>query len=357
MSKSSSDGFPGGSVRLIQMVEDQAGKSNPCSSLVPLGLPRTAHPTVFSHPSPNNRLSNVTPRKCSAAHKYALPPNRTHQLTPTVRFSQSRGSQIPSSHCRFRSFLLHIVFETILVSNQGSRPRSTEASSSPRLRTIAPGPPGFSKSYQDRCHEAEWLVLQLTKLPKTHGHPSRRARSRPKVVGFGSNHHHTTNEYTIAKRPLPQIGGHHSPTGHGLFSKKYVLQFRVKKCLPLTEAISLRIPMFETRFGGAFFSSRIPKPQKLSPASSTVEVRRSQSASPGRCADLVWVSLGPMQQISKERLLDLLLADWDVPLHSWFFSLGLKFFLLLSEFLLSHSELFRRLSVSSSNQNLDCPTS
>ena len=42
--------------------------------------------------------------------------------------------------------------------------------------------PGFFKSCQDRRHEAEWPVLQLTKLPKTQGHPSRKARSRHKVV-------------------------------------------------------------------------------------------------------------------------------------------------------------------------------
>ena len=96
------------------------------------------------------------------------------------------------------------------MSNQGGRPPSTEASRFPHLQTIAHGPPGSSKNYRVHRHKAAWLVAQLTKLPKTHGNPSRKARSRPKVVGF-SNLNHTPGVSPIARLPLPKNGGHRSP--------------------------------------------------------------------------------------------------------------------------------------------------
>ena len=274
--------------------------------------------------------------------------------------------------------LLHVVFgptpepaRTPLVSNRGGRPRSNEASSLPRLQAIAPGPPGFSKSYQDHHHKAEWLVLQLTKLPETNGRPPSKAPSRPKVVGFGSNLHHTPGVSPSARRQLPRIGGHRSPTVAFVQTPRPVLEeaclsIRCQRCRPLAEAIPLRVPTFETGFGGSFFPSNITKPQKMSPTSSThrshedVLLRRSQSASPGThsalCRSCFGLSLASTQQVSNQRLLDLGLADKDVSFQSRFLSLGLKFFLLFSGFLPSQPELFHRLAVGPSHQNLDGQT-
>ena len=225
--------------------------------------------------------------------------------------------------------------------------------------------------FWDHHHKAEWLVLPL-KLPKTRGHPSRQARSRPKVVGFVSNLHHMPVVFPIARLPLPKIGEHRSPTAAFVRTPWVVLDeaclsIRGQRCRPLAETTSLRVSTFETGFGGSFFPSRIPKPQKLSSMSSTrrshedVLFRRRQSAPPwthsALCRSGFGLSPASTQQVSNQRLLDLELAGWDVPFHSRFLSLGLKFFLLLSEFLPSQLELFHRLAVGPYHQNLDCQNS
>ena len=79
---------------------------------------------------------------------------------------------------------------------------------------------GPQKSCQDRHHENEWPVLSLTKLPKKQKRPWRKARSRPKVVGFDSSLHHTPSVSPIAK---PSLAGTAVPPSllsrcHGLFS-------------------------------------------------------------------------------------------------------------------------------------------
>ena len=151
-------------------------------------------------------------------------------------------------------------------------PRSIEASSFPRLQTIAPGPPGFSKSYQDHHHKAEWLALQPMKLPKTPGHSSSKARSRPKVGG-----------------PQPQ-GSHGQelactalPTSLLLLSvlEEACLSIWCQRCRPLSEGISLRVPTFETGFDGSFFPWRIPEPQHSSSMSSTHRSHLASHSDPG----------------------------------------------------------------------------
>ena len=134
--------------------------------------------------------------------------------------------------------------------------------------------------------------------------PSRKTRSRPKVVGFDSNLHHVPNMSPI-KLTLPKIGGHRSPTVAFTMgcSRKLVFQFGVNGVdLLLRQSL---IPLF---------------------------------------ADPV--------SVSNPRLLDLGLTDWDVPFQSRFLSLELMLFLLLSEFLPSQSEAFHRLAVGPSHQNL-----
>ena len=107
---------------------------------------------------------------------------------------------------------LHVAFEPTPKPAQTLRASNTEASSFPHLQTIAHWLPWFSKGYQDRHHRAEWLILQLTKLPKTQGRPSRKARSRPKVVEFDPSLRHVPGGFPTAKPSLPKIGGLRSPT-------------------------------------------------------------------------------------------------------------------------------------------------
>ena len=78
----------------------------------------------------------------------------------------------------------------------------------PHLPTIAPGP-RFSTGTQDHHHRVEWLVLQLTKRPETHGHLSRKARSRPEAVEFDPSLHHMPSGHSTAK---PKIGERRFPT-------------------------------------------------------------------------------------------------------------------------------------------------
>ena len=129
--------------------------------------------------------------------------------------------------------------------HSGGWPQSTGASSFPHLQTIAHGPPGFSKGYQDCRHKAERLALLLTKLAKdTEGRLSRKARSRPKVVGFDSSLRHTPGVFPLAKRSLPKIGGRRSRTVrcHGLFTRKLVFQFGVAAVDLLWRPSSSRFP-------------------------------------------------------------------------------------------------------------------
>ena len=76
-----------------------------------------------------------------------------------------------NGYLRRISRLLRVAFgpipepaQTRLVSNRRGRPRS-KAPSFPHLETIAPGPPGFSKSYQDRHHEEACPAICRNVLP------------------------------------------------------------------------------------------------------------------------------------------------------------------------------------------------
>ena len=62
---------------------------------------------------------------------------------------------------------------------------------------------GFLKDLQDRHHKAEWPTLQLTRLPKTQERPSRRARSRHKVVWFDASLRHVPSVFPMSKPSLP----------------------------------------------------------------------------------------------------------------------------------------------------------
>ena len=224
----------------------------------------------------------------------------------------------------------------------GGRPRSIEASRFPRLQTISPRPMGFSKSYQDHHNKAEWLVLQLKKLPKTWASVEK-SSSTSQGCGIRFQPPSYSMCVSVARRPLPTIGGHRSPTVVFVKTPRAVpeeacLPLRYQRCRPLAEPSPFGFPRSIQDSAGRSSprGSRNCK-NRLQRLRSIGVMKMSSSVKANRrlillCADSVSV-LASMQQVLSQRLRDLGLADWDVPFHRGFFSLGLKFFLLLSEFL------------------------
>ena len=108
------------------------------------------------------------------------------------------------------------------------RPRSIEASSFPRLQTIAPWPARFSKSYPDHHHNAEWFVFQTMKLSKTPGQSVE--KSSITSQGWGD-----LIPTSVVRQVCLQLQGGHKlklacpalprsllSSRHGLFSRKLV---------------------------------------------------------------------------------------------------------------------------------------
>ena len=92
---------------LPMMVEDQAGMSSPHSFLVPPGLPGAAHPTLSFHRGPSSPAIRIV--RCDSSQVFrsaqVCPSTKPHApVTSTMRSNERCGSQISSSHCRFRLF-------------------------------------------------------------------------------------------------------------------------------------------------------------------------------------------------------------------------------------------------------------
>ena len=149
--------------------------------------PQREHKNDFLLSFPLVRQSakrKLTPARHSllAARSYSTVQLKPSLLQPTKILASVEVHQLPD-HPVFRTpdGVARIAFEqipelvqTLLVSNQGGRRQSTEASISSKCCFLAVG---VLKELL-----MPWPALQLTTLPKTQGRPSRKPRSRPTVA-------------------------------------------------------------------------------------------------------------------------------------------------------------------------------